>query len=33
VDPFGHGLAVATRSCASNDDGDSKYFHNFDVVK
>ena len=33
VNPFGHGLAVATGPCASDDDGDSKCFHNFDGVK
>ena len=33
VNSFGHGLAVATGSCTSDDDGDSECFHNFDVVK
>ena len=33
VNPFGHGLAVAPGPCASDDDGDFKCFHNFDVAK
>ena len=33
VNPFGHGLAVATRSRASDDDADFKCFHDFHVVK
>jgi len=32
VNPFGHRLAVATGPCASDDDGDSRCFHSFDVV-
>jgi hypothetical protein len=32
VNPFCHGFAVATRSCASDDDGDSSCFHSFQVV-
>jgi len=30
--PIWHGFAVATGSCASDDDGDSRCFHSFQVV-
>ena len=33
ADPFGHGLAVSPGSCTSDDDGDSKCSHNFDIVR